>query len=80
MSVSARYPALQDRVVDLYVQRGGPERPCLIPDTTIRAIQEAGGKPLYQQFIGVDNNQCGDHAYAMTELYDWLQLQDRARR
>ena len=24
----------------------------------VRAIQEAGGKPLYQEFIGVDHNQC----------------------
>ncbi len=46
----------------------------------VRAIQEAGGKPLYQEFIGVDHNQCADHAYAMPELYEWLLLQNRARR
>jgi len=41
----------------------------------VRAIQEAGGKPLYQEFIGVDHNHCADHAYAMRELYEWLLLQ-----
>jgi poly(3-hydroxybutyrate) depolymerase/thiol-disulfide isomerase/thioredoxin len=46
----------------------------------VRAIQEAGGKPLYHEFIGVDHNHCADHAYAMPELYDWLLLQDRARK
>jgi thiol-disulfide isomerase/thioredoxin len=46
----------------------------------VQEIQQAGGKPLYQEFIGVDHNQCADHAYALPELYDWLLLQDRARR
>ena len=46
----------------------------------VRAIQEAGGKPLYQEFIGVDHNHCADHAYALPELYEWLLLQNRARR
>jgi predicted peptidase len=46
----------------------------------VRAIQEAGGKPLYQEFIGVDHNHCAEHAYAMPELYEWLLLQNRARR
>jgi hypothetical protein len=56
MSVCARYPALQDRAVDLYVHRGGSQRLCLFPDTIIRAIQEAGGKPMYTEFIGGDHN------------------------
>jgi len=46
----------------------------------VRAIQDAGGKPLYQEFIGVDHNSCADHAYARPELYEWLLLQDRAKR
>ncbi len=46
----------------------------------VRSIQEAGGKPLYREFIGVDHNHCADHAYAMPELYEWLLLQNRARR
>jgi thiol-disulfide isomerase/thioredoxin/predicted esterase len=46
----------------------------------VRAIQEAGGKPLYQEFIGVDHNHCADHAYAMPELYEWLLLQNRSSR
>ena len=46
----------------------------------VRAIQEAGGKPLYQEFIGVDHNSCCDRAYAMPELFEWLLLQDCAKR
>jgi thiol-disulfide isomerase/thioredoxin len=46
----------------------------------VRAIQEAGGKPLYQEFGGVDHNHCADRAYAMPELYEWLLLQNRVRR
>ncbi len=46
----------------------------------VRAIQQAGGKPMYQEFIGVDHNHCADHAYAMPELYEWLLLQDRSKR
>ena len=46
----------------------------------VRAIQEAGGKPLYQEFIGVDHDHSADHAYAMPELYEWLLLQNRAKR
>jgi hypothetical protein len=62
------------------LHRGGSQRLCLFPDTIIRAIQEAGGKPMYQEFIGGDHNQCADHADAKPELYDWLLLKDRARR
>jgi predicted esterase/thiol-disulfide isomerase/thioredoxin len=43
----------------------------------IKAIQDAGGKPLYQEFIGVDHDSCANHAYAMDELYEWLLLQNR---
>jgi poly(3-hydroxybutyrate) depolymerase/thiol-disulfide isomerase/thioredoxin len=46
----------------------------------IRAIQEAGGKPLYQEFAGIDHNHSADQAYAMPELFEWLLLQNRARR
>ncbi len=46
----------------------------------VRAIQEAGGKPLYQEFPGVDHNHSADHAYAIPELFEWLLLQNRARR
>ena len=46
----------------------------------VRAIQDAGGRPLYQELIGVDHNSCADRVYAMPELYEWLLLQDRAKR
>jgi predicted esterase/thiol-disulfide isomerase/thioredoxin len=46
----------------------------------VRAIQQAGGQPLYQEFIGIDHDQCASRAYAMPELYEWLLLQHRARR
>ena len=46
----------------------------------VRAIQEAGGKPLYREFIGVDHDHSADPAYATPELYEWLLLQNRARR
>jgi poly(3-hydroxybutyrate) depolymerase/thiol-disulfide isomerase/thioredoxin len=46
----------------------------------VRAIQEAGGRPLYHEFVGVDHNSCADRAYAMPELVEWLLLQNRAKR
>jgi thiol-disulfide isomerase/thioredoxin/pimeloyl-ACP methyl ester carboxylesterase len=46
----------------------------------IRAIQQAGGKPLYQEFLGVDHNHCADRAYSLPELCEWLLLQNRSRR
>jgi hypothetical protein len=46
----------------------------------IKAIQQAGGKPLYQEFIGVDHNHCAERAYTLPELYEWLLLQNRVRR
>jgi predicted peptidase len=46
----------------------------------VRAIQEAGGRPLYQELIGVDHNGCADRVYAMPELFEWLLLQKRAKR
>jgi predicted peptidase len=46
----------------------------------VRAIQEAGGKALYHEFIGVDHNQCADHVYALPDLYEWLLRQDRTKR
>src|SRR5262249_47023547 len=46
----------------------------------IRAVQNAGGRPLYQEFAGVDHDGCPDRAYASPELYEWLLLQNRATR
>ena len=45
----------------------------------VRAIQDAGGRPLYTEFSGVDHDMCADRAYAMPELYEWLLLQRRAK-
>ena len=46
----------------------------------IQAIKEAGGRPLYQEFIGVDHDGCADRAYAMADLYEWMLLQNRTKR
>jgi poly(3-hydroxybutyrate) depolymerase/thiol-disulfide isomerase/thioredoxin len=46
----------------------------------IRAIQAAGGHPLYQELARVDHNDSADRVYAMPELYEWLLLQDRSKR
>jgi thiol-disulfide isomerase/thioredoxin/predicted esterase len=46
----------------------------------VRAIQDAGGKPLYQELVGIDHDGCADCVYAKSELYEWLLLQNRAKR
>jgi poly(3-hydroxybutyrate) depolymerase/peroxiredoxin len=40
----------------------------------IAAITKAGGRPLYQEYRGVDH-ACWDRVYADAELYRWLQSQ-----
>ena len=32
----------------------------------VKAIKDAGGRPIYQEFIGVGHNDCPDRAYALT--------------
>ena len=46
----------------------------------VEAIQNAGGRPLYQEFPGVDHNSCADHVYSMNDLYVWMLLQNRTKR
>jgi thiol-disulfide isomerase/thioredoxin/predicted esterase len=46
----------------------------------IQAIRDAGGRPLYHEFSGVDHDSCADRAYAMPELFEWMLLQNRAKR
>jgi predicted peptidase len=46
----------------------------------IQAIKEAGGRPLYHEFNGIDHNSCADRAYTMPDLFEWLLLQNRAKR
>lgn len=46
----------------------------------IQAIKDAGGHPLYQEFIGVGHNECPDRAYAMSDLFEWMLMQDRTKR
>jgi predicted peptidase len=41
---------------------------------TVRAITAAGGRPLYQEYRGVDHN-CWDRVYAEAEMYHWLRAQ-----
>jgi len=45
----------------------------------VEAIKYAGGQPLYQEFPGVDNNSW-DLAYSMDDLYEWMLIQNRAKR
>jgi predicted peptidase len=42
----------------------------------IRALKEAGGRPLYNEFQGVGHDSWV-RAYAMPDLYEWLLLQKR---
>jgi predicted peptidase len=42
----------------------------------IRALQQAGGRPLYHEYPGVDHN-CWDRTYATPELYQWMLDQRR---
>ena len=42
----------------------------------IRAIKNAGGRPLYHEYPGVGHN-CWDRTYANPDLYEWLLLQKR---
>lgn len=37
----------------------------------IKALGDAGGRPLYHEYPGVGHN-CWDRAYATPELYEWL--------
>jgi hypothetical protein len=46
----------------------------------VQAIKDAGGRPLYQEFIGVGHNEAADRAYGLPDLYEWMLLQNRARR
>lgn len=43
----------------------------------VAAIRKAGGRPLYQEYPGVDHN-CWDETYANRELFDWLLQQRRS--
>jgi RNA polymerase sigma factor (sigma-70 family) len=42
----------------------------------VKAMQEAGGRPLYHEYPGVGHN-CWDRVYATPELYEWLLGQKR---
>ncbi|WP_406699051.1 redoxin domain-containing protein [Singulisphaera sp. Ch08] len=42
----------------------------------IRALQGAGGRPLYHEYPGVDHN-CWDRTYSMPDLYQWMLGQRR---
>ena len=46
----------------------------------VQAIKDAGGRPLYTEFGGVNHNKCADRAYDMPELYEWLLSQNLAKR
>jgi predicted peptidase len=46
----------------------------------VQAIQEAGGRPQYQELSGVGHNECADLAYATPDLIEWMLLQHRRRR
>jgi poly(3-hydroxybutyrate) depolymerase/peroxiredoxin len=38
----------------------------------IQAVKEAGGHPLYQEFVGVGHDDCPDRVYAMSDLFEWM--------
>ncbi len=46
----------------------------------VQAIKDAGGRPLYQEFSGVGHNDGADRAYSLPDLYEWILLQNRAKR
>ena len=37
----------------------------------IKALGDAGGRPLYHEYPGVGHN-CWDRAFATPDLYEWL--------
>lgn len=46
----------------------------------VAAVSKAGGRPLYQEFPSVGHNDCAERVCAMDDLYEWLLVQNRARR
>ena len=46
----------------------------------VKAIKEAGGHPLYQEFIGVGHDDLADRAYSLPDLFEWMLLQDRKQK
>ena len=66
--------ALKD--VPCWAFHGDADKVVHVQDTRnlVEAITNAGGRPQYQEYRGVDHN-CWDRAYADPELYKWLQAQ-----
>ncbi|MBY0228580.1 MAG: redoxin domain-containing protein [Gemmataceae bacterium] len=41
----------------------------------VKAVQEAGGTPLYHEFPGTGHDDCADRAYALPDLWEWVLAQ-----
>lgn len=46
----------------------------------IQAIKDAGGRPLYKEFVGVGHDESADRTYEQPELYEWILRQNTANR
>jgi len=54
--------------------------PAQLSREMVQAIKDAGGRPLYQEFIGVGHDTCADRVYALADLYEWMLLQNSRKR
>jgi poly(3-hydroxybutyrate) depolymerase/thiol-disulfide isomerase/thioredoxin len=52
--------------------------PAILSREMVRAIKNAGGRPLYTEYSGVGHDEnCWDRVYGDPNLYEWLLLQSR---
>jgi acetyl esterase/lipase/thiol-disulfide isomerase/thioredoxin len=61
--------------------QGGDDRmiPPSLSREMVRALRQAGGRPIYTEFPGVGHN-CWDRAYTRADLFEWLGQQRRGPR
>lgn len=67
----AAAPKLKD--TPCWCFQGDADAPGTVADTRkmLLAIKAAGGRPIYQEYPGVEHN-CWDMTYANDDIYDWL--------
>ena len=46
----------------------------------VKAIKDSGGRPLYQELVGVGHDESPDRAYGLPDLFEWMLLQNRGKR
>jgi predicted peptidase len=70
-------PAIAPKIMHIpcWCFHGDADRPDL-SQVMVKALHEAGGRPLYHEYPGVGHN-CWDLTYAMPDLYQWMLGQRR---